>query len=140
MSSHIYPVGFTDHHLVTFDFHVAQPTKRSSHWHFNVKLLQDTVFCHRFEVFWGVWRGKKGEFSCLSQWWEVGKAHIRLLCQQYTSHSTTRIKLAIEQLEGQIRQLEGNIHSHNSTDNRTLKQKQQELSTFLHYRVLNGLW
>ena len=138
LSNHINPVGFTDHHLVTFDFLVAQTTKPSSHWHFNVKLLQDTVFCRRFEVFWGVWRGRKGEFRCLTQWWEVGKAHIRLFCQQYTSHSTARIKQAIE-LEGQIRQLEGNIHSHNSTDNRPLKQKQQELSTFLHERV-KGLW
>ena len=42
-------------------------------------------------------------------------------------------------MEGQIKHLEGNIHSHNSTDNRTLKQKQQELSTFLHEWIKGAL-
>ena len=32
------------------------------YWHFHVKLLRDIVFCRRFEVFWGVWRGRKGGF------------------------------------------------------------------------------
>ena len=36
LSSHIYPVSFTDHHLVTLDFHISPTTKCSSYWHFNI--------------------------------------------------------------------------------------------------------
>ena len=104
LSNHTYPEGFTDHHLVTFDFHVSQTAKPSSHWHCNVKLLQDNVFCRRFEMVWEIWRWRKGDFRCVSQWWEVWKAHIRLFCQQYISHSM---------------------------NNRTLKQKKKELSIFV---------
>lgn len=57
--SYIYLVGLTGHHLVTFD---------SFYWHFNVKLLQDTGFRRRFEVFWGIWRGRKGDFVSGGRW------------------------------------------------------------------------
>ena len=138
LNSHIFPVGFTDHHLVTLDFHITQTSKCTSYWHFNVKLLQDADFCRKFEVFWEIWRGRNGEFESLSQWWEVGKAHIRVFCQQYTSHSTTRIRRTIQQLEQDIRDMEDRLHAHHSIDTHTLHQKKQELSTFLQERV-NGV-
>ena len=94
LSSHTYQVGFTDHYFVAFDYHILQTTNHSTHWHFNVKLLQDSVG-RRFEVFCGPWRGRKRDFRCLSQWCEVGKAHIRLVCRQYTSLSI-QVKQAIE--------------------------------------------
>ena len=139
LNSHIYPVGFADHHLVTLDFHITQTPKHSSHWHFNVKLLHDTGFCKKFEAFWEIWRGRKGEFESLSQWWEVGKAHIRVFCQQYTSHSTTQVRRTIQHLEQDIRDMEDRLHTHRSTDTHTLHQKRQELSTFLQERVKGAL-
>ena len=63
LSSHTYPVGFTDHHLVTFDFHV-QTAKCSSHWHFNVKLLQDTFFVAGFRCS-GEFGGERGILDVL---------------------------------------------------------------------------
>ena len=83
----------------------------TSYWHFNVKLLQDADFCKKIEVFWEIWRGRKGELEFLSQWWEVGKAHIRVFCQQYTSHSTTLIRRTIQQLEQDIRDMEDRVHT-----------------------------
>lgn len=50
-----------------------------------------------------------GDFECFSQWWEVDKAHIRVFCQQYTSHSTTQVKQTIKQLEGEIRHVEDSL-------------------------------
>ncbi|TWW77691.1 Transposon TX1 uncharacterized 149 kDa protein ORF 2 [Takifugu flavidus] len=102
-------------------------------------LLQDTEFSRRFEAFWGTWRGRKGDFECLGQWWEVGKAHIRAFCQQYSSHTTTRVKHTIEHLEREIRDLEGSFSTHTSTEGHTLRQKRQELSSFLQERVKGAL-
>ena len=86
----------------------------------------------------GILEGGKGEFESLSQWWEVGKVHIRVFCQHYTSHSTTRIRKTIQQLEQDIRDMEDRLHTHHSIDTHTLHQKKQELSTFLQERV-NGV-
>ncbi|TWW77612.1 Transposon TX1 uncharacterized 149 kDa protein ORF 2 [Takifugu flavidus] len=120
-------------------FYLSQGFSNSSYWHFNVKLLQDTEFSRRFEAFWGTWRGRKGDFECLGQWWEVGKAHIRAFCQQYSSHTTTRVKHTIEHLEREIRDLEGSFSTHTSTEGHTLRQKRQELSSFLQERVKGAL-
>ena len=95
--------------MVTLDFHISPTTKYSSYWHFNVRLLQDSDFCQKFETFWGIWRERKREFESLSQWWEVGKAHIQIFCQQYTSHSTVIVKRVIRDLEEEIRGLENSL-------------------------------
>lgn len=51
-------VGFTDHHLVTVEIDMSCPQRSTLYWFFNVKLLQDTMFC---ETFWGAVEGYKGE-------------------------------------------------------------------------------
>lgn len=139
LNSFIHPVGFTDHHLVTLDFHTSQTTRCSSYWHFNVRLLQDADFCQRFETFWALWRERRRDFESISQWWEVGKAHIRVFCQQYTSHSTTRVRHVIHDLEKEIKDLEDSIATDGSTDSHRLHQKRQELSSFLQERVKGAL-
>ena len=138
LNSFIYPVGFSDHHLVTLDFHISPTTKYSSYWRFNIKLLQDSDFSQEFEIFWGIWRERKREFESLSQW-EVGKAHIRIFCQQYTSHSTAIVKRVIGDLEEEIRDLENSLLTHSSTDSDTLQQKKKELGLFLSERVKGAL-
>ena len=75
----ITPVGFSDHHIVTVDIHLSCPRRSSPYWYFNVKLLHDVMFCDRFLLFWEKWRVTKGNFESLRQWWEVGKAQIRLI-------------------------------------------------------------
>ncbi len=79
----ILPAAFTDHHIVLFDFLLSPNAKSHSFWHFNVKLLDDFSFCNSFKLFWAYWRTKKQEFPSLTHWWEVGKAKIRVFCQQF---------------------------------------------------------
>lgn len=130
MNSSIHPVRFTDHHLVTLDLHVSPTTKSSSHWHFNIRLLQDSDFCQKFKMLWGIWREKKSGFTS-SQWWDVSKSRMQDFCQQYTSHSTGRVRKVIEDLENEIRSLENTVLVHSSTDSQRLQQKKQELRSFL---------
>ena len=139
LNSHIYLVGFTDHHLVTLDVHTSPTTKCSSYWHFNIKVLQDSDFCQKFEVFWGIWREKKCDFESLSQWWDVGKAHIRVFVQQFTSHSTGKVKRLIEDLGNEIRDLEHSLLTHTRTDTHRLQQKKQHLGSFLRERAKGAL-
>lgn len=44
-------------------------------------------------------------FESPSQWWEVGKAYIRVFCQQYTSNSTVRVSRVITTLEEEIKNI-----------------------------------
>ncbi len=39
-------------------------------------------------------------------WLEVGKANIRIFCQNYSSHSTSMVKKAIQKLQKDIQALE----------------------------------
>lgn len=48
-------------------------------------------------------------------WWEVGKANIRIFCQNYSSHSTSMVKAAIQKLQRDIQALE-NILVINNND------------------------
>ncbi|KAJ3610842.1 hypothetical protein NHX12_022932 [Muraenolepis orangiensis] len=73
-------------------------------------------------------------------WWEVGKAQIRVFCQQYTSHSTSKLKAAVEDLETSIRDLElGLQRDSNPSAGQLLQKKRLELSSFLQERVKGAL-
>ena len=140
VSSVISPVGFSDHHLVTIQIHTSPAKRVKSHWHFNNKLLQDITFCQSLVNLWTQWRCRKTDFDSLSQWWEVGKTQIRVFCQQYTSHSTGRIKKIIQDLEKEITQIEGSFQGRCDSEIKDLLQgKRRELSSFLQERVKGAL-
>ena len=137
--SSICPVGFTDHHLTMANVSLSPGMRFKSYWHFNTKLLQDNAFCQSFGLFWTEWRGRKTDFETLSQWWDVGKAQIRLFCQQYTAFSTARVKAAVQQLENDIKDLERGLGTDDRSGDTVLGRKRQELGTFLQERVKGAL-
>ncbi|KAL7876995.1 hypothetical protein SRHO_G00036380 [Serrasalmus rhombeus] len=55
------------------------------------------------------WLGRKADFNSLRQWWDVGKAQIRLFCQQYTSYATEEKQRIIAALERDLARLEQQI-------------------------------
>ncbi|KAL7838640.1 hypothetical protein AOLI_G00270440 [Acnodon oligacanthus] len=55
------------------------------------------------------WSGRKADFDSLRQWWDVGKAQIRLFCQQYTSYATEGEQRIIAALERDTARLEQQI-------------------------------
>lgn len=88
----IYPTGFSDHHLCMIVFNLQKTRGHSYYWHFNVKLLQDASFCEKFYLFWAKWRERKTDFDDVVHWWDVGKAHIRIFCQNYTANANCCFK------------------------------------------------
>ena len=140
IKSHINPVGFTDHHYVSVELVISPGERVRSYWSFNSKLLQDRTFCKSFENFWQQWSSRKSDFVSLKLWWKVGKAQIRVFCQQYTSHSTSRIKAAIQELEVSIRNIEKGSHRVlDPTTGHRLQEKRLELSSLLQERVKGAL-
>lgn len=107
----IVPVNFTDHHLVTAELIVSPGVRVWSHWCFNNKLLLDSTFCEYFRCFWQRWRLKKPKFGELKLWWEVGKAHFQVFCQTYTSSSTVKLRIAVEELEANIKDIETGVNT-----------------------------
>lgn len=83
LKSTICPNGFSDHHLCIIEINVRKSQSHSYHWHFNVKLLQDVLFCEKFYIFWIEWKKQKNNYDDVVQWWDIGKAQIRIFCQNY---------------------------------------------------------
>ncbi|GAA6083833.1 mucin-5B-like [Tachysurus ichikawai] len=84
---------------------------------------------------------KKGSFKSLSQWWDVGKVNIKMLCQNYTSFSTTMLKETVQSLQRHIELLEKRIMDSSDTtqgDGLT-KKKIQELSSLLQEQAKGAL-
>ncbi len=134
------PVGFTDHHFVAAELIILLGEQVKYCWHFNNKLLQDRTFCQSFECFWQNWRIKKDNFGSLKLWWKVGKAQICVFCQQYTSHSSAKIKMAIKDLEVEIQNTEEGLNRYLDTmTGPPLQEKRLELSLFLQGRVKGAL-
>jgi len=73
MNVGIAPCGLSDHHTVTINFNIKSASHPKSYWHFNVKLVQDNLFCETFKCFWENWKLEKERFENVMQWWEVGK-------------------------------------------------------------------
>lgn len=78
---------------------------RSVYWHFNSVLAADINFKDTLSYFWSGFRESTSEFSCLSQWWDRGKAQIKQLCQQHTLNVTRDITRSISDLETDVVEL-----------------------------------
>lgn len=72
-----------------------------------MKLLQDVLFCEKCYVFWIEWEKKKNDD--IVQWWDIGKAQIRIFCQNYIYNTNGRIKKTVFELEKEIKQIEGEL-------------------------------
>ncbi len=88
---------------------VRKSQSHSYHWHFNVKLLQDVLFCETFDIFWIKWKKQKNNYDDIVQWWDIGKAQIRIFCQNYIYNTNGRIKKTVFELEKEIQQIEGEL-------------------------------
>ncbi len=108
INTDIRPNGFSDH-MVILDVSLKKTFKSNYYWIFNVKLLQNVSFCEKFKMFWKIWKLKKKLFENLSQWWDVGKANIKMFCQNYAFHSSAILKATVKALQKDIESLEKQI-------------------------------
>ncbi len=83
---------------------------------------------------------EKARFDSIIQWWEVGKVHIKLFCQQYASHSTVCLKKTLEQLEQEIIAIERNMTVNNVVGlQEKWTEKKLSLSSILNEKVKGAL-
>jgi len=139
MNVGISPCEFSDHHTVTIDFNIKSVSHPKSYWHFNVKLVQDKLFCEKFQCFWENWKLEKECFENVIQWWEVGKVQIKIFCQQFSYNNTVIVKRNIESLEKDINEMENVIDLNVSGMTKDLKKNRLELKTLLEERAKGAL-
>lgn len=106
-NSYIHPVGFSDHHLILTELLLSDDSRQRTFWHFNIKLLNDFNFCSNFKFFWSYWQTQKQFYTSLIQWWEVGKAQVKVFTQKYSASTATAIRKTADQLEKAFEDLEG---------------------------------
>ena len=132
----ILPVAFTDHSLLLGNVFITNILPKSAYWHFNLALTYDRSFREALSYFWTVFRQRKGDFTCLRQWWDHGKVQIKQLCQQHTLNVTRDVTRSIRDLEMNIVELE---NLSDSTGNRghieALKSKRLVLANLLESKV-----
>ncbi|CAM2096320.1 unnamed protein product [Caretta caretta] len=78
-------------------------------WHFNNSLLEDVGFVASFREFWLAWRGQQCSFPLARWWWDLGKVRARLFCHDYTQGTSRQRNVAIEQLEGEVLEMERHL-------------------------------
>ncbi len=79
-------------YVCIIEINVRKSQSHNYHWHFNVKLLQDVLFCEKCHVFWIEWKKQKNNYDDIVQWWDIGKAQIRIFCQNSIYNTNGRIK------------------------------------------------
>jgi len=146
LKTSIMPTSLSDHKLITAECSLEITNRKSCYWHFQVKLLEDIKFCEYFIDFWETWKREKNNYEDITQWWEVGKVHIRHFCQQkvhirhfcqqYTSHSSLVLKNTIDGLEKEIMEIEKDmIESEPLILKELWEGKKKELSSILNEKV-----
>ncbi len=64
-------------------------------------------------LFWNICKLKKNIFESLNQWWDVGKANIKMFCQNYDFHSSAILKATVKALQMDNEFLEKQIVNNN---------------------------
>nr|P14381.1 RecName: Full=Transposon TX1 uncharacterized 149 kDa protein; AltName: Full=ORF 2 [Xenopus laevis]AAA49976.1 ORF2 [Xenopus laevis] len=105
-SSTIRLAPFSDHNCVSLRMSIAPSLPKAAYWHFNNSLLEDEGFAKSVRDTWRGWRAFQDEFATLNQWWDVGKVHLKLLCQEYTKSVSGQRNAEIEALNGEVLDLE----------------------------------
>lgn len=100
-------------------------------FYFNKKLLQDKNFCEYFEKFWQYWEKRSNLiFENLRQWWEIGKANIRLFWQQNIANFTKRPREILKIPENDISVLESELLGRHNVWVSICKREKKELGLF----------
>ncbi len=99
-------MGLSDHSLLQCAVSRSFIKPKSAYWHFNSNLLCDKHFKDIFKEFWISFRTTKSSFQCLQQWWDVAKAQIKQLCQQYTLNVTRDITRSMKTIEKELVELQ----------------------------------
>ena len=134
------PSGFSDHHAVVLDVLLARKTKSRSYWRFNVKLIQDEMFCRNFTTFWEGWRMRKADFDNVSLWWEVGKTQIKSFCQLYSAHTASVVRSTVWGLEREINLIENElVKKYDAEVSTLLEGKRKALGSYLYEQAKGAL-
>jgi hypothetical protein len=80
--------------------------------------------------FWNGWQGKKCDFDCLQDWWDLAKKHICILSQRYSRERAVLFRERRSDLQAEIDQLSVKIPKTNELLE-VINQKQSELTTLL---------
>ncbi|KAI4891758.1 hypothetical protein NFI96_005206 [Prochilodus magdalenae] len=136
----VVPVSFSDHSAAVIHLAISAEYRKAAYWKFNVRLLQDAAFCSSFQTFWARWSERKAGFGSLRQWWDVGKAQIRLFCQQYTAYTTSESKRALATIERSMAQLQQQIAGHHCEGLQAeLEELHHDLGSFFSDRARGAL-
>lgn len=93
------PFPLSDHQAVCLCLPTNQPGRGCGSWKLNTSLLADPALRDMVHACWREWRSQKARFADLGQWWDLGKNHLRSVCQSFSSlmaQQTSADEIALE--------------------------------------------
>ena len=110
------PCPYSDHSCLQANIKIPSPvTLGPGFWKLNTSLLKDPEYIKTITSFWIHWKTRKGRYSTLPIWWDIGKQRIRRLSRRYATKLKTARTSSRTTLNAQIltlrRQLDAGDHS-----------------------------
>lgn len=137
-SCSIIPCTNSDHDYVKAIFQLKSVKRKSAYWCMNTAVLSERNYVLLINDFWNGWQGKKCDFDCLQDWWDLAKKHICILSQRYSRERAVLFRERRSDLQAEIDQLSVKIPKTNELLE-VINQKQSELTTLLKEQN-RGAW
>ena len=98
------PCSFSDHGFVKLKFRITETPHGRGVWKMNSRTIESKLFRDTFTSWWTNWKTKRGEYSNIQTWWDIGKKKIKEIaiwcsCKLKDDYDKD-IKLCEEKLQG----------------------------------------
>ena len=105
------PCPYSDHCAVSLSMH-SIPHSVSigpGYWKLNCSILEEPALIDSVTKFWSRWRLEKSRFVSPLSWWDVGKAHVKLICLDFSRAKARRRKSLQQRLARDIETLKSRL-------------------------------
>ena len=92
-------IPWTDHKLFSTTILLNNNnSKGPNYWKLNTSILRDQHYQELIEDFWLYWQKQKTKYKNFTDWWDVGKCHIKSLSTKYSINKIQQQKQTIQKL------------------------------------------
>ena len=128
-------IPWTDHKLFSVTILTnSHENKGPNYWKLNTSILKDQDYKNIITSFWDYWIKQKSLFTKLTEWWDVGKNHIKSLSISYSTNKQKNQKYQIQTILDNLT-YEKNLKTQNI---RKIQNLQQQL-TNIHSQQNEGV-
>ena len=129
-------IPWTDHKQISTTILLNQNKSNGpNYWKLNTSILNDIQYKELIENFWASWQKQKIQYQNFTDWWDMGKCHIKSLSMKYSANKKQQQKQTIQDLIQEISN-EKAQQNPNEANIKNLNQKLQEIYSLINEGVI----